>query len=144
MTTSQPTPSPLTDLKKRVNEARGLIQDLLTELVGPVSLDYDFYREWNGCWKVRVEVTGAANGRLDFTLLETAEGAMLALPRPMPERWRTQTGIPAGDGTRWTLDEPVIWCTSPRPEASASRAGKRAQRVRPADAWRVVEVAGNP
>ena len=105
MTTSQPTPSPLTDLKKRVNEARGLIQDLLTELVGPVSLDYDFYREWNGCWKVRVEVTGAAKGRLDFTLLETAEGAMLALPRPMPERWRTQTGIPAGDGTRWTLDD---------------------------------------
>jgi hypothetical protein len=29
---------------------------------------------------------------------------MLALPRPLPERWRLEAGIPATDGTRWTLD----------------------------------------
>jgi len=100
-----PTPTPLTDLKKRVNESRALIRDLLIELVGPVTLVYDFYREWNGCWKVRVDVSGAASGRLEFTLLETADGALLALPRPLPESWRTHTGIPAGDGSRWTLDD---------------------------------------
>jgi hypothetical protein len=98
------TPIPLTDLSKRVNEARALILDLLTELIGPVELDYDFYREWNGCWKVRVDIRGAATGRLEFTLLETPAGAILALPRPLPERWRTETGIRAGDGSRWSLD----------------------------------------
>jgi hypothetical protein len=100
-----PTPTPLTDLSKRVGEARRLILELLTELIGPVELDYDFYREWNGCWKTRVEISGAANGRLEFTLLQTADGALLALPRPLLERWRTETGIPAADGSRWSIDD---------------------------------------
>ncbi len=96
-------PTPLTDLRKRAPQARALIRAVLEELVGPVELRYDFYREWNGCWKVRTEFSGAANGRLEFTLLDTPGGGMLALPRPMPERWRVTTGIPANDGTRWTL-----------------------------------------
>jgi hypothetical protein len=100
-----PTPTPLTDLSQRVSEARQLIASLLTELIGPVELAFDFYREWNGCWKSRVEIQGAATGRLEFTLLETAGGALLALPRPLPERWRTETGIPAADGSRWSLDD---------------------------------------
>lgn len=100
-----PTPQPLTDLRKRVPEAKKLIAELLTGLLGPVELDYDFYREWNGCWKVRVTARGAASGTLDFTLLSTPAGGMLAMPRPLPERWRTQTGIAANDGTVWTLDE---------------------------------------
>lgn len=98
-------PTPLVDLSKRVGEARALILDLLTELIGPVELDYDFHREWNGCWKARVEISGAANGRLEFTLLETTEGALLALPRPLLERWRTETGIRASDGSRWSIDD---------------------------------------
>lgn len=97
-------PIPLTDLRKRVNIARRIILDNLQALVGPVEVSYDFYREWNGCWKVRVQVAGAANGRLDCTLLDTPNGGILALPRPLPERWRTQTGIGASDGSRWTLD----------------------------------------
>ncbi|ACL26116.1 hypothetical protein Cagg_3258 [Chloroflexus aggregans DSM 9485] len=99
------TPQPLTDLRKRVPEAKKLIADLLTGLLGPVELDYDFYREWNGCWKVRVTVQGKTTGTLDFTLLSTPSGGMLAIPRPLPERWRTQTGITANDGTVWTLDD---------------------------------------
>ena len=105
MGTTPPTPIPLTDLSKRVNEARGLIHHLLTELIGPVELNYDFHREWNGCWKALVEISGAVSGRLDFTLLETADGALLAVPRPLPERWRTETGIPASDGSRWSIDD---------------------------------------
>jgi hypothetical protein len=99
------TPQPLTDLRRRAPEARTLIADLLAELAHPLELTYNFYREWNGCWKVLVDVRGAATGRLEFTLLATPSGGMLALPRPLPERWRTQTGIKANDGTRWTLND---------------------------------------
>ncbi|NWF80234.1 MAG: hypothetical protein HXY37_09330 [Chloroflexi bacterium] len=96
-------PIPLTDLRRRVPIARRCINDLLTRLLGEVELHYDFYREWNGCWRVRVDV--ADRGRLDFTLLDTPGGGILALPRPLPERWRLETGIVASDGTTWTLDE---------------------------------------
>jgi hypothetical protein len=99
-----PTPTPLTDLSRRVSEARTLITRQLTELLGPVTLEFDFHREWNGCWKSLVEISGPTRGRLDFTLLETADGALLALPRPLPERWRTEIGISAADGSRWSLD----------------------------------------
>lgn len=104
-TVMQTTPTPLTEISKRVGEARTLILDLLSERLGSVDLGYDFHREWNGCWKVTVDISGAASGRLEFTLLETPGGAMLALPRPLPERWRTEAGIPATDGSRWTLDD---------------------------------------
>ncbi|NTV99819.1 MAG: hypothetical protein HGA19_00770 [Oscillochloris sp.] len=97
-------PIPLTDLRRRAPIARALIRDVLTELLGPVELAYEFYREWNGCWKVRVTISGPTSGRLEFTLLDTPSGGMLAMPRPMPERWRTQIGILATDGTRWSLD----------------------------------------
>ncbi|MEI7768411.1 MAG: hypothetical protein WCI67_00405 [Chloroflexales bacterium] len=96
-------PIPLTDLRRRAPVARTLIREVLTGLIGPVDLAYDFYREWNGCWKVRVTISGAASGRIEFTLLDTPGGGMLAMPRPLPERWRA-AGIPATDGTRWSLD----------------------------------------
>lgn len=99
-----PLPTPLTDLRRRVSVARALILEVLTELVGPVELRYDFYREWNGCWKVRVDLTQPIRGQIDFTLLETQGGGLLALPRPLPEPWRTGNGIAASDGTRWSLD----------------------------------------
>jgi hypothetical protein len=85
----EPLPIPLTDLRRRVNVARNLIRTVLTELVGPVELAFDFYREWNGCWRVRVEIKDPINGRLEFTLMDTPGGGMLALPRPLPERWRS-------------------------------------------------------
>ena len=46
-------PTPLTDLRRRAPVARKLISAMFSELVGAVELVYDFYREWNGCWKVR-------------------------------------------------------------------------------------------
>jgi hypothetical protein len=95
-------PTPLTDLRKRAPAARATISELLGGLLGPCELSYDFFREWNGCWRVRVEVTG--RGRLEFTLLDTPGGGILAMPRPLPERWRTETGIRASDGSLWTLD----------------------------------------
>lgn len=98
-------PTPLTDLGGRVNDARALILDLLTELLGPVELDYDFFREWNGCWKVFVDIAGAVSGRLEFTLLATPNGGLLAMPRPLPARWRDEFGVRASDGSVWTLDE---------------------------------------
>jgi hypothetical protein len=102
---AEPRPTPLTDLRRRAPVARTLIREVLTSLIGPVDLAYDFYREWNGCWKVRVTISGAASGRLEFTLLDIPGGGMLAMPRPLPERWRTAAGIPATDGTRWSLDD---------------------------------------
>lgn len=96
-------PTPLTDLRRRAPAARATISAALTDLVGPCELGYDFFREWNGCWKVRVEVAG--RGRLEFTLLDTPGGGILAMPRPLPERWRSESGILASDGTRWTLDD---------------------------------------
>lgn len=100
-----PLPTPLTDLRRRVNVARNLIRTVLAELIGPVEPSFDFHREWNGCWCVRVEIREPIRARLDFTLLDTPGGGMLALPRPLPERWRLEVGIPATDGSRWTLDD---------------------------------------
>ncbi|MBK5963744.1 hypothetical protein CCR95_06500 [Thiocystis minor] len=107
------TPAPLTDLRRRVSSARTLILDVLTELIGPVELRYDFYREWNGCWKVRVDLSQPIRGQIEFTLLDTPGGGMLALPRPLPERWRIETGIIASDGTRWSLDQAGALVTFP-------------------------------
>ncbi|NTU79922.1 MAG: hypothetical protein HGA45_11045 [Chloroflexales bacterium] len=97
-------PTPLTDLRRRAPLARQCITDALADLVGPAELSYEFYRECNGCWKVRVAVSGPVSDRLEFTLLDTPGGGMLALPGSMPEHWRREIGIRASDGTRWTLD----------------------------------------
>ncbi len=95
-------PVPLTDLRRRAPIARQCIHATLTRLLGEVELRYEFYREWNGCWRVRVDV--ADRGQLDFTLLDTPGGGLLALPRPLPERWRA-IGVLASDGSVWTVNE---------------------------------------
>jgi hypothetical protein len=97
-------PTPLTDLRRRAPVARALIRDVLAELVGQVEVTYDFHREWNGCWQVRVKMSGAASAQLTFTLLDTPGGGMLAMPRPLPTRWRS-VGVPATDGSRWSLSD---------------------------------------
>jgi len=117
------TPIPLTDFTRRASAARALIQSMLTELIGPVDLKYDFFREWNGCWKARVDLTGAATGTLEVTFLTTPGGGLLALPRPLPERWRLMTGIPADDGTRWTLDAAGLLVPFVPPAAGTAPAG---------------------
>ena len=119
------TPIPLTDFSRRTSAARALIAALLTERLGPVTLEYDFFREWNGCWKARVDLSGSASGQLEFTLLETPGGGLLALPRPLPEAWRLTAGIPADDGTRWTLDDAGLLVPFP-PPGSAPAAGSTA------------------
>lgn len=96
-------PVSLTELHGHAPLTRRCIADLLTQRLGPVELTYDFYREWNGGWCVRVAVAG--RGQMDFALLQTPGGGLLPLPRPLPERWRTTTGIAASDGSVWTLDD---------------------------------------
>lgn len=93
----------VTDLHGLAPLARQCIKDALTGLLGDAELSYDFYREWNGGWRVRVDVAG--RGRLDFVLFHTPQGALLALPLPMPERWRVATGLPASDGSVWTFND---------------------------------------
>ncbi len=109
-------PTPLTDLRRRVNITRAHIKRVLTELIGPAELTYDFYREWNGCWKTRVDIQAPIRGQLDFTLLDTPSGGLLALPRPLPERWRMETGIVATDESRWSLDRAGVLVPFPPPE----------------------------
>jgi hypothetical protein len=103
-------PTPLTDLRRLAPVARATIRDLLTQRLGDITLTYDFSREWNGTWVVRVVVAGAARGTLDFTLMRTPGGGVLALPRPFPKRWRVEGGMAASDGSVWTLtdDEQLI------------------------------------
>lgn len=101
--TNAKTPTQITELHGLAPQARQQIQTALDELLGEVELDYDFYREWSGGWRVRVTVSG--RGMLDFVLFHTPTGALLALPIPMPERWRTSTGLAASDNSRWTLSD---------------------------------------
>lgn len=98
-------PTQVTDLHGLAPAARQCIQQALAQLLGDVELDYDFYREWSGGWRVRVDVKGRVTGQLDFVLFHTPQGALLALPIPMPERWRVTCGLPASDGSWWTLND---------------------------------------
>jgi len=96
------TAAQVTDLQGLAPRARALITASLAERLGPVELDFDFHREWNGGWRCRVDVTG--RGRLEFVLFSCADGALLALPHPLPPRWRDARGFAAEDGTRWSFD----------------------------------------
>ena len=98
-------PTQVTDLHALAPLARRCIAEALARLLGDASLSYDFYREWSGGWRVRVAVAGPISGQLDFVLFHTPAGGLLALPIPMPERWRRTSGIPASDGSVWTLSD---------------------------------------
>jgi hypothetical protein len=97
------TATQVTDLQGLAPRARALITASLEERLGPVALDFDFHREWNGGWRCRVDVT--ARGRLEFVLFTSPAGALLALPHPLPPRWRDARGFAAEDGTRWSFDD---------------------------------------
>lgn len=92
----------VTDLQGLAPRARALITATLEERLGTVELAFDFHREWNGGWRCRVDVTG--RGRLEFVLFTADAGALLALPHPLPPRWRDACGFAADDGTRWSFD----------------------------------------
>jgi hypothetical protein len=96
----------VTDFAGVAPEARALILRVLGERWRDPEappLDLDFHRGWNGGWRCRAIV--GDRHRLEFALLRTPDGALLALPVPMPEPWRTGSGVPAADGTRWTQDD---------------------------------------
>jgi hypothetical protein len=42
---------------------------------------------------------------LEFVLFTSSAGALLALPHPLPPRWRDARGFAAEDGTRWSFDD---------------------------------------
>jgi len=102
----------VTDLQGLAPLARRLITAALEERLGPVTAAFDFYREWNGGWRCRVDVTG--RGRLEFVLFTSDAGALLALPHPLPPRWHDARGFAADDGTRWTFDGDgqVVQCSA--------------------------------
>lgn len=101
--TQQPKLTPVTDLHGLAGSARQSITQLLEQRTGSTDIRFDFYREWSGGWRVAVEVCGKISGHMDFILLHTPQGAMLAMPAQLPERWRS-LGIPASDGSLWTMD----------------------------------------
>jgi hypothetical protein len=108
---------------RQVTELQGLVPEfrrLIGESLAPftdAALEYDFYREWNGGWRVRVELSGSARGRLEFVLFYTPADALLALPHPTPAAWRGR-GFSAADGTRWmfTAEGDVV----PVPDAAGA------------------------
>jgi hypothetical protein len=113
------TPQPLTDLRRRAPEARKLIAELLTERIGTLHIEYMFYREWNGCWKVRTTLSGSTHGVIEFTLLDTPSGGMLAWPSPYPAQWSPTTGIRANDHTVWILDDHNQWVCQSRSDTNS-------------------------
>jgi hypothetical protein len=106
----------VTELQGLVPEFRRLIGESLAPFTD-AALEYDFFREWNGGWRVRVELSGSASGRLEFVLFYTPANALLALPHPTPAAWRGR-GFSAADGTRWmfTADGGVV----PAPDAAGA------------------------
>lgn len=98
-------PVPLTDMQGWLPTARAAIRTLLEERIGSVEISFDVYREWSGGWRIATEVRGAVSGTMDFILLLTPQGGLLAMPAQLPERWRLSYGIAASDGSRWTMDD---------------------------------------
>lgn len=92
----------LTDLAGEAPRARACILAIFHERLGPVDAVFDFHREWNGGWRCRVDVAG--RGALHFVLFVTPEGALLALPHPVPAKWADARGFAADDGSRWRFD----------------------------------------
>jgi hypothetical protein len=96
--------TPITDMQGVLPIARECITRLITERAGSSDITFDVYREWSGGWRIATQVRGPLSGQMDFILLRTPQGGILAMPARMPERWRLLYGIEASDGTRWTMD----------------------------------------
>lgn len=105
----------VTDLHGLAPIVREHLKHLLAPLLGDTELNFDFHREWNGGWRVSVLFEGQVSGDLDFALLHTPGGGILALPRPFPASWRYSRGVPASDGSVWTLTEDDVLVPFPPP-----------------------------
>lgn len=84
---------------------RELIRSAFAARLGAVTPEYDFHRGWNGGWKCRATLSGKVP--LDFALLRVTDGALLALPVPMPGGWK-QRGVRDSAGRAWTIGEADI------------------------------------
>lgn len=93
----------VTELHGLAGVVRQAITELITQRTGSTDITFDFYREWSGGWRVAITVQGRVSGQMDFILLHTPQGGILAMPAQLPERWRSQ-GVPATDGSVWTMD----------------------------------------
>jgi hypothetical protein len=102
-------PTQVTDLQGIQPIARECIQRTIEQMTGSTDMSFDFYREWNGAWRVDVEVRGPISGAMDFILFHTPQGGILAMPAQVPERWRS-SGIEASDGSRWSFDDEGMLC----------------------------------
>lgn len=97
----------LTELAGHQPQLRELVRAAFEARLGPVPLDLDFHRGWNGGWRCRATVVDKPP--LDFALLRTPNDALLALPVPFPRGWRAR-GVLDSAGTAWTVtddDTPV-------------------------------------
>lgn len=95
----------VTELKGLQKTARECITDLIVQMTGSENISFDFYREWNGGWRVGVDVSGPISGHMDFILFHTPRGGLLAIPQRLPEVWRKRYGVAASDETLWTVDD---------------------------------------
>ncbi len=91
----------VTEMSGLTPEARRLIRLAFEERLGAVDMEFDFHRNWNGGWRCRVVVVG--RGTLEFALLTSPEGALLALPVPVPGGWKAR-GVADSAGGRWTTN----------------------------------------
>ncbi len=95
----------VTELHGLQKIARECITTLIVQMTGSENISFDFYREWNGGWRVGVDVSGPISGHMDFILFHTPQGGVLAMPHRLPETWRTRYGVAASDDTLWTIDD---------------------------------------
>lgn len=87
---------------------RELIRQAFALRLGNIEPTFDFHRGWNGGWRCRGTIPGKVP--LDFALLRTADGALLALPVPFPSGWRRR-GVQDTAGYWWSTtadDVPFI------------------------------------
>lgn len=90
------TPLPISDLAGLSAPVQQWLPRLLPALArtpGQVEL----WKDFAGHWRARARL---GQGTVEFTLLRTPAGGILAWPTPMPPHFE-RTGVPASDGTRW-------------------------------------------
>lgn len=97
----------LTELAGHQPVFRELVALAFQSRLGPIHVDCAFHRGWNGGWRCRATAVGKPP--LEFALLTTADGALLALPVPMPKGWQLR-GVPDSHGRSWTCAEGELPC----------------------------------
>lgn len=90
----------VTELAALQPQFRELVRQAFVQRLGPVEVEFDFHRGWNGGWRCRATLPNKRP--LDFALLRTRDGALLALPVPMPGGWRLR-GVLDSAGQAWTV-----------------------------------------